>query len=377
MKVPHQKKSSAPTNDGLCTLLARTPAHHISRWWILPLLLAILGLRLYLSYSSSDSEKPLRVATNFSITRDPSQERRQQIIDNFISSEKAATQQSPKPIAPGMFRVAAAQIFSIMGNSDANRKKMEALVRAAAAAGASLIVFPEAALPGYADPDYQRFWTLNPAKSAAANEGEFLPVTQVGENEDSAEITYFRNLAKELQLYIALPYIERYDGKFYSNLSLIDTTGNIVLRCRKHKLWLYGDLQWATAGAEAPEIVSTPFGKIGLAISYDMNSLFPALSKAGASLILHSAAFYGDNMERWAASRYRALAAKAGCAIVLANWGSTESPGWSGYGLSRVYAADGTLVAGQGALPGEILVIADLPLPGAASITPAPTESKK
>ncbi len=365
-------KNPTPAQDTvLASMLRQEAPRHLRLWWLLPAILGLVAFRLYLSYAQPEPVKKTHTPPSYKVAMDPETERRLKIIEELRKRDEPPPE--PKiqltPLQKGYFRVAAAQIQSTMGNSDKNRRKMEAYLRKAAESGVRLLVFPEAALPGYADPEHFVFWAKDPKAAVPADEAEdFLPVLQAAESATGPEVQFFQKLAAELKIYIALPYIEKSGEHYFSSLLLIDEGGKTLLNRRKNRLWAVGDRFWVTKSEDAQQSVQTALGRIGLVLSYDMTTDFPALHTQGVTLILHSAAFYGENMQRWADTRYRALVEKAGCSVVLANWGCAYVPAWDGYGISRVYAPGGKLLAGQGEQEGEFLVIADLPLPG----TPPP-----
>lgn len=364
---PSHKRPQSQQEAGLSSLLRNDPPRRMRLWWLLPAVLAVVAFRLYLSFADAEPSRKVRGPVHYKVTDDLETLRRQRAIEQMRKEEELqkAGQAPLAPVAAGRVRVAAAQIESVIGNSDKNRRKMEAYLRKAAENGVRLVIFPEAALPGYADPENLVFWATDPQKAAAAERAEeFLPVAQAAEEPQGQEVTFFRKLASELKLYIALPFIEQAGGRYYSALLLLDDQGRTLLTRRKTRLWALGDRDWATAATEPVQSVQTPFGRVGLVLSYDMTADFPELRKQGATLILHSAAFYGENMQRWTDTRYRKLVESTGAAVVLANWGRVAPAAWEGFGVSRVYAPGGVLLAGQGEQEGETLVIADLPLPG-------------
>src|SRR3954470_17841020 len=62
--------------------------------------------------------------------------------------------------APKKVKVAAVQCSSDLGEVEANRKKLTALVEEAAQHGAKIIVLPEAAITGYLSQDLKTNWRV-------------------------------------------------------------------------------------------------------------------------------------------------------------------------------------------------------------------------
>lgn len=282
------------------------------------------------------------------------------------------------PVPEGHVRVAAIQVHTRMGDVERNRTVLEQYLRRAAEHGTRIAVLPEAGLPGYADLETYTFWSRNPEADAAKEEeleGEearvFRDVREVAQPRDGDAIQHFAALAEELEMYIVLPYIER-EGEgdaelFYNAAVLLDPAGEAVLHYRKQSLWRIGDPMWAEPGAyDIPPTVETPYGRIGVMISYDMHTVFRQFAEQRVDIILHVAAFYGMNFEEWLLTRYRRLARASGANVILANWALPWPGGWEGYGLSRILRRDGRLLASRTGNPGEYIVIHDIPLPGTA-----------
>lgn len=283
------------------------------------------------------------------------------------------------PPAPGKFRVAAAQIQPLFNRKAYNRHKMRAYVEHAAKLHVKVIVFPEAALNGYCDLNEWQFWAadVTKAEAAAAEDAHsFLDIDKTAEDANGESVTFFRKLAAQHQMYVALPFIEKdaASGKYYDSLSLIGPEGTTLLHYRKRRLLDNLDTPWASEGdPAAPVTVATPFGRVGLLIGADALSTMPRLEAEKATVILHSAAFSAVNLDRWLNHKYMAMLARAHCAAVLANWAMRYTPEWHGYGLSRVISNDNKKIAALGTQTEERLVIGDLDLPGAA---PAPATAK-
>lgn len=75
------------------------------------------------------------------------------------------------------------------------------------------------------------------------------------------------------------------DGSLYNSAAVVGPDGLLAVY-RKTHLWDREKL-WFTPGSEPPPVVETPFGRIGVAVCYDLD--FPELTRglalAGADLI--------------------------------------------------------------------------------------------
>ena len=270
-----------------------------------------------------------------------------------------------KPVPEGMVRVAAVQAASAFGKPLENVQKFSKLIRQAARKGARIVVLPEAALTGYADLENEIVWAED-----AAGEG-FKDVSKAAETVDGESVHAFSILAKELGIYLTAPFIEKDKGKYYVSAVLLDPSGKIALHHRKAVLWHTADGEFATPGPEDPPVVDTPFGRIGVMICRDMHRLPEIFVRKKVDIVLHCAAFYGQNFETYLMSnKYVRFFREGGMHLVLANWTPEKKTWWQGYGMSRVMAPDGKLLArAKNDLAAEV-VTADIPRKGAAAVLP-------
>ena len=103
---------------------------------------------------------------------------------------------------------------------DANRARGEAACREAAARGADVALFPECWSTGYAGFD---------ASDAAAH----AAWQALAQPADGAFVGRFRALAAELEMAIAITWLERWPGAPRNALALFDRRGACVLRTAK------------------------------------------------------------------------------------------------------------------------------------------------
>lgn len=164
-------------------------------------------------------------------------------------------------------RVSVAQ-FAPSDNVSRNLDQIDILARKAKAEGAELVVFPELAVTGLADP----------AKSAQP-----IPGPATGS---------LCKLAKALDLYLVCGVAEQAGEALYNSACLVAPDGQLSVYRKTH---LAADEQdWATAG-EAWTVVDTPLGRVGLLIGHDAS--FPeagrVLALRGCDLIVCPAAIKG------------------------------------------------------------------------------------
>ncbi len=115
-----------------------------------------------------------------------------------------------------VIKVALLQMASCGSDQDANRAKGAAFCQRASAMGADIALFPEMWNIGY------RFY--NPDKEGAQEAWEAQAVGQ-----DDDYVVFFRELARELKMAIALTYLERWPGAPRNSVSIIDRHGEIAM----------------------------------------------------------------------------------------------------------------------------------------------------
>ena len=132
-------------------------------------------------------------------------------------------------------KVALLQMAAQGRDQVANLEKGEAFCRRAAEQGADIALFPEMWNIGYQ--------CYDPAVEGARDSWMDLSIDR-----DSDFIRQHRNLARELDMALAVTYLETWSGRPRNSVSLIDRHGDI--------LFTYGKVH--TCCYENPEVVCTP-----------------------------------------------------------------------------------------------------------------------
>ena len=152
--------------------------------------------------------------------------------------------------SPKTVKVASIQCASSMGKTSENIKKLTLLVREAAANGAQILVLPETSITGYLSQDLQTNWCVSsfnkendvsfPIKLDPALHAETCP---------GPSTKYFGELAKELKVYITVPFLETEtkngEAFYYNTVCLMDRQGNLVAHYRKNNPWPRPERFWA------------------------------------------------------------------------------------------------------------------------------------
>lgn len=174
------------------------------------------------------------------------------------------------------FKAAALQLSATVGDVEGNVTKAIAMLREAAADGASLICLPEMFNTGYfshtshADPAY---WDL----------GEDL--------DDSPTLRRIGAAAKEVGAWVLAPIVERGAAGIYHNTSvLVNSDGDVAGVYRKvHVPWSLTAWEkfYFRPGYEFP-VFNSPFGRLGVQTCYDRDfpEGFRALALGGAEVVL-------------------------------------------------------------------------------------------
>ncbi len=236
------------------------------------------------------------------------------------------------------FKAACVQMRSGRTVAD-NIAAAEALIRAAAAAGARYVQTPE--------------MTNILERSRAAL---FEKIT--GESSD-ATLARFRQLAAELGIFLhaGSVAIRLDDGAVANRAFLIGPDGTVRARYDKIHMFdvdLAGGESWRESATYRPgteAVVSDlPDIRLGLAICYDVRfpHLFRAQAKAGAGLLTVPAAFTRQTGEAHWHVLLRARAIENGAFVIAAGQGGRHEDGRETYGHSLIVDPWGTVLADTG-----------------------------
>ncbi|MFZ4808350.1 MAG: carbon-nitrogen hydrolase family protein [Hyphomicrobiaceae bacterium] len=251
----------------------------------------------------------------------------------------------------GAVRVALVQMCSGRDVA-ANVAAASALVREAAAAGATYVQTPE--VTTLIEPDGSRL---------------FAAVTP---EHDRAAIDGFSNLARDLGLWLHIGSmaVRVAPDKVANRAFLFDPRGVAVATYDKIHMFdvslpggeTYRESKNYRPGAVAP-VVRTPWGKIGITICYDLRfpQIYRALAKAGAEILAIPSAFTVPTGAAHWHTLMRARAIENGCWILAAAQAGTHESGRKTYGHSLIISPWGEIVAEAPTLhPSVIMADVDL-----------------
>ena len=235
------------------------------------------------------------------------------------------------------YTVAALQFEPVFGAKDENIARLCALVEEAAGHGARVIVMPEMAVTGYC-------WR---------DRAEIAPLV---ETIPGPTTRLFADLARRHDCYIAVGLAERDAATdlYYNTAVLIGPEG--VSRAYRKSHAFIAEPRWAAESADAPPIVDTPYGRLGLLICADADYVEPArlLGVAGCDVALFPTCWLD---EKAPAPGWIARAYENGMYFVAADRFGLER-GIQFSGGSCVLDPDGAIMAmrdsGEGIVYGEV-----------------------
>jgi len=218
-------------------------------------------------------------------------------------------------------KAAAAQTDPRLMQNRQNRESMLRAVKSAADNQANLIVFPECHLTGYVFNSRQ----------------EALPYAETIPGPSTEELI---SLCKQLNVYVVFGLLEKADDKLFNAASFVGPEG-FIGSYRKIHLPFLGIDRFVDKGDRPFHVWTTPIGKVGIHICYDI--LFPESARImtllGADIVVLSTNFpegRGETLN--CVARARAIENKVH--VVLADRVGTER-GFTFAGLSNVVDATG------------------------------------
>ena len=237
------------------------------------------------------------------------------------------------------------------------------LIRAAAAAGAELVLTPE----------NTTLIEPNRAKALAKTPAE----------QDHPGLPHFSKLAKDLGIWLqigSMP-VKADEGRITNRCFLFAPSGEVVARYDKIHMFdvdlangeTYRESNGVRPGEQAV-VAATPWGGLGLTICYDVRFayLHRALAQAGAVMISVPAAFTVPTGQAHWHVLLRARAIETGCFVFAPAQTGEHAEGRLTYGHSLIVSPWGEVLADAGEDPGFIIAEIDLELvQKARSMVPA------
>lgn len=216
-----------------------------------------------------------------------------------------------------MFKIALLQMTSCGSDQEANREKGAAFCRQAAQMGADVALFPEMWNIGYGQ---------CPKSSEERGRWQAQAISR-----DGAFVTHFRELARELDMAVAITYLEQWEGAPRNSVVLIDRRGEIVMTYAKVHTCDFDMEAALTPGDDFfVAALDTKGGdiKIGAMICYDRE--FPESARIlmlkGAEIILTPNAC---TLEPHRIGQFKARAMENMVGVAMANYAAPQDNGHS------------------------------------------------
>lgn len=236
----------------------------------------------------------------------------------------------------------------------ANLLEAKKLIQIACADGAECIVLPE-----------------NFAQMAMDDNDVFSIAEDI---EQPGEIlSFLSDTARELNIWLlggTIPLRCSQSNKILSAAILFNNSGEIVARYNKIHLFdmvlseshgVYQESSFTTPGNEVC-VVDSPFGKIGIAICYDIRfpELFRRMSKLGMEILLIPASFTAITGKAHWEILTRARAIEDICYVVASGQGGYHVNGRETYGHSMIISPWGQILGQLKRTPGHVCAEIDL-----------------
>lgn len=262
-------------------------------------------------------------------------------------------------------KVAAVQCSSVMGDVEGNRAKLMSLTEQAAKNGAKIVVLPEASITGYLSQDLRTNWRLD----GWPMEKEFTgrDPAEFAESVPGPSTKAFGALAKRLGIYVTVPFIEQVKGdqdhpdKYFNTVCLAAPSGEIVAHYRKLTPWPYPEKSWATKGDRDVQVYDTEYGRVGLAICFDIHTILERLKPKKIWALLYPIAWVSPSHPAdWFWHILPNKIRPYNHYVVGANWSVDKPEPWFGYGFSTIYAPGGKIMETAHSLYGTDIIYADI-----------------
>lgn len=291
-----------------------------------------------------------------------------------IAGGRAA--RAEEPARPETVKVAAIQCSSDLADVQGNRRKLTALVEEAARNGAKIIVLPETSITGYLSQDLKTNWQLKgwPLDRAFA---KGLDPTPNAETVPGPSTKHFAALARKLAVYITVPLLEidrqgvaaaaepgkegKAQSRFFNTVCLVSPRGELVAHYRKLTPWPHPEQSWATPGDRGVQCCDTEYGRVGLAICFDIHTILEKYQPHGIWALLYPIAWVDSNHPaEWFWHTLPARVRPFKHHVIGANWSVDRPQRWFGYGFSTIIGPDGKVIASARSLYGSEIVYATI-----------------
>jgi predicted amidohydrolase len=223
---------------------------------------------------------------------------------------------------------------------------VERLCAQARAAGAELVVLPEATYPAYWLGSAEAYWSAGIERSETV-------------------LARFRELARRHRVWLVAGFVEEEDGRLFNSAAVVDADGSLVGIARKNFLWDC-DNRWFSPGGNL-SVFETAFGRMGVLICADGRcpEISATLAVRGATFVavptawVNAASWTGSFRNIQADFLIQARAMEFGVPYICASKSGREGTHLEYVGQSQIVDAEGRMLA-RAPIDGEHLIVAEV-----------------
>jgi predicted amidohydrolase len=184
-----------------------------------------------------------------------------------------------------------------------------------------------------------------------------------------------------LKIYLTIPLLERVgdvparspsDGsldaaaaeampKYFNSVCLASPDGKLVAHYRKLNPWPYPEKSWATPGDRGLQTYDTEYGRVGLAICFDIHTILEQYQGEKLWALLYPIAWVDDeHPAEWFWHKLPARVSQFHHYVIGANWSVDRPQRWRGFGFSTIISPEGQVLATAKSLYGSEILYADI-----------------
>jgi predicted amidohydrolase len=178
---------------------------------------------------------------------------------------------------------------------------------------------------------------------------------------------HFAGVAKRLGVYLTVPLVEveevaGKEKRYFNTVCLVTPTGEMVAHYRKLTPWPHPEQSWATPGDRGVQTFDTEYGRVGLAICFDVHTILEKYEPHKIWALLYPIAWVDDeHPASWFWHKLPARVGKFHHYVIGANWSVDAEQTWRGYGFSTIIDPGGHVVATAKSLYGSEILYATIP----------------
>ncbi len=172
---------------------------------------------------------------------------------------------------------------------------------------------------------------------------------------------HFCALADRLNLYLTIPLLEVEEGRYHNTVCLAAPDGKLVAHYRKLTPWPHPEQSWATPGDRGVQTYDTEYGRVGLAICFDIHTILDSYKEHDLWALLYPIAWVDESHPTlWFRQLLPHRVKQYGHHLIGANWSVEQEQDWAGYGYSTIIDAYGNILAQAETRVGDEIIYAEL-----------------